>query len=784
MSYENPQPICDVAGDYTVFLPLTAEQAAAGVVQVAASKEHPAYLFTTLDGMLKYLQRNNIDCKYYVRIPLLYNHHVRCTQFYFYRDGEHMYDKTYYSVLQTTPFGFTFTFAYSVQTNQPELCTTEGKDFSNQIMLKSISKIGGNIVSAPANVTATYLYFRFLHETRRHISLVNQCAEKFQPYMDEKLYNILMSNVPMHDIDKTYNINIIGNYAPYNAAFYTDLGVKVTPECKVLRDGIAWEEHYQFSGHHPEHWAAVVSDDQPVDASKMPLYYVAEMVADWMAVGLIMNNTATEWFNKANGKKWTFTIEQTQLIKSLLAHESDIIKDVIVPEGYADPEPLAERLTVAVKDKQTFVRPEGVLFYGNHSGLSQAIPGEGGRLFYLTSNLSLAAFYAVTKKDILQGANVPDRFHTKFNAGKCVVFIDPAAKQIRVSGLVIRHDSKKLADAIEAGEVKEFGSTKGMVYTANFGDLDDDKLQRASGLYGSNVYTYAGLSVPIHEFMSVEVEWQLSRGVAEIENLACDYRACPGVENLSHVKEELLNIEGSLEAIGENTKLPNFGTPEYAAKRKKVTDHLLKHMKMLDPAGDNFKRYNDMLSKMSDKAFHRFMVYVKEGTDQIHIQMPNMKSRLDMESILKTADALGVNFFHRLWLEDDITGKTFLTNEPYPIFKVPVRRQQQFLEEKLSVPDNDTTIDGLSGQVTGPDQASAISNPEIRVLHTRGLERTLLELVKVRGGDIHAYGDFRRQLEENGVGELEKLDGMSTARSAVVAGILLECMHIGNNFTG
>ena len=185
---------------------------------------------------------------------------------------------------------------------------------------------------------------------------------------------------------------------------------------------------------------------------------------------------------------------------------------------------------------------------------------------------------------------------------------------------------------------------------------------------------------------------------------------------------------------------------------------------------------------MTDKAFDEFMHLVKDGKYQLHITMPNMDSNLRMEHILKAADTVGVEFFHKLWLDDPVTGKRYLTPKAYPVFKVPVRRQQQFLDEKMSVPDGDTTIDGLSGQVTGPDKASAISNPEIRILHTRGLEKTLIEDVKVRGGDIHSYGEFRRQMEETGVGEISKLDPGSRARSAVIVDILLQGKHLDNNF--
>ena len=259
------------------------------------------------------------------------------------------------------------------------------------------------------------------------------------------------------------------------------------------------------------------------------------------------------------------------------------------------------------------------------------------------------------------------------------------------------------------------------------------------------------------------------------------YGEIVGVDNIMGI-ESLLPYDCTEQEDEEVVVSTEALSDQIDVRRKKVTDYIIKVVNQLDPSGKNGKKYEEFFGKMTDKAFDEFMHLVKDGKYQLHITMPNMDSNLRMEHILKAADTVGVEFFHRLWLDDPVTGKRYLTPKAYPVFKVPVRRQQQFLDEKMSVPDGDTTIDGLSGQVTGPDKASAISNPEIRILHTRGLEKTLIEDVKVRGGDIHSYGEFRRQMEETGVGEISKLDPGSRARSAVIVDILLQGKHLDNNF--
>ena len=136
---------------------------------------------------------------------------------------------------------------------------------------------------------------------------------------------------------------------------------------------------------------------------------------------------------------------------------------------------------------------------------------------------------------------------------------------------------------------------------------------------------------------------------------------------------------------------------------------------------------------------------------------------------------------HRLWLPDPVTGRKFLTNEQYMVIRIPIRRAQQEVDKKLSVPESDVHIDALTGQVTGPDKAGSISTVEMRALHTRGLGTVLQEYVRVRGGDLTAYGDFKRQLEETGEVSMAQLDPTTRSRSSVITGVLFRSILLDNN---
>ena len=252
----------------------------------------------------------------------------------------------------------------------------------------------------------------------------------------------------------------------------------------------------------------------------------------------------------------------------------------------------------------------------------------------------------------------------------------------------------------------------------------------------------------------------------------------PAVESLEvHVDSEPQPSTEQLGSSMEATTAPS----KIAQKKKKILDYICKLCDTMEPSGLNSKRYRQIIGQMNDKEFDQFMNYMKEGKWQLHIVAPNMIVNLQNEDLLKACDLIGLKLFHKVWMYDKVTGRKYLTDNEYMFVKLPVRRQQQFLDEKISVPDNDRSIDGLTGQVTGDSRSCAITNPEIHILAARGLDKTLQELVNVRGGNVHGYNEFRRMLEETGEADLDALDPNSKTRVSVVGKVLLQSMMIDTN---
>lgn len=221
--------------------------------------------------------------------------------------------------------------------------------------------------------------------------------------------------------------------------------------------------------------------------------------------------------------------------------------------------------------------------------------------------------------------------------------------------------------------------------------------------------------------------------------------------------------------------------PHKDPQRKPTEALILKTISTLDHSGSNTKRYQELFSKYSDIQFRSFMEGIREGKIKLVLYVPNMKLNLKSVNIFKAATDLGLKLFERLRLWDSTTQRFYITPQEYPVLLLPVRRLKQFLVSKISVPNSDTKIDAFSGQVVKPDKGSSISSVEMQTILSKGLKVSIAELIRVRGGDIHNYANFKSQLEDTGTVSMNIIDDDSRARSSVILGTYFKAAHIDNN---
>ncbi|EKD22608.1 MAG: Virion structural protein [uncultured bacterium] len=220
--------------------------------------------------------------------------------------------------------------------------------------------------------------------------------------------------------------------------------------------------------------------------------------------------------------------------------------------------------------------------------------------------------------------------------------------------------------------------------------------------------------------------------------------------------------------------------------RKKAEDFIISYIEKLLPKSGNREIYFELFASMSDKQFDDFMKALEDGTKRLAIIAPNLAdSKLSINNNLAIADELGHNFFERIWMVDSNSSgdvPPYLSPLPYLIVDLPLRRQAQLLVKKVSIPENNRSIDDFTGQPTGASKGSKISYPEIQILSAINLEESLVELLKVRGGDLGSFDAANDSISKTGGFSLKAIEHLGTGViSTQTLHTLLTAMHLKNS---
>lgn len=208
--------------------------------------------------------------------------------------------------------------------------------------------------------------------------------------------------------------------------------------------------------------------------------------------------------------------------------------------------------------------------------------------------------------------------------------------------------------------------------------------------------------------------------------------------------------------------------------RKKVEAFILKWVGKYDLSGENSKIYKKMFADMSDKQLEEL---VKKP---IPIYAPNGgNTDIDHMRGIEICRELGTDPEQYCWLTDPKTGAVSRTTHKHLVLPVPVRRQTQLIQKKVSIAKHNRTIDKATGQVTGPSKGSRFSFPQVYTMFAKGYDSTIREFMQTRGGDIKAGKIIDRNIRQNGHSS-QKFDGYDRThvKSTKVLGILFKTCHI------
>lgn len=220
-----------------------------------------------------------------------------------------------------------------------------------------------------------------------------------------------------------------------------------------------------------------------------------------------------------------------------------------------------------------------------------------------------------------------------------------------------------------------------------------------------------------------------------------------------------------------------------ARNRKAMEEYILKAVRKMDVTGRTYDVLKEQFAKMDDKRFHLWYLDIKDGKDYIPIYMENhMDGKgITTEHALDVCEEYGINIFQRYWYRNPATGVKALSNKPVPFIHLMVRRQIETLLNKISVSEDNSRVDTLTGQPI--DGASAITQPESLVYLEKGLEGSLVEKLKYRGGDIEGGRLFDKSLIDTGrVSTTQLMEQHNTSTRVVqTADIYLTGAHYETN---
>jgi hypothetical protein len=219
-----------------------------------------------------------------------------------------------------------------------------------------------------------------------------------------------------------------------------------------------------------------------------------------------------------------------------------------------------------------------------------------------------------------------------------------------------------------------------------------------------------------------------------------------------------------------------------AGNRKAATAEVLNVMESLLPGSANTALWKARLESMSDKQFEDFIVGLEQGTTRLSIISPNFEEgvKLEVPRNLKLAEEWGHEFFEHLWMYD-ADGRRYLSPIKYLIIDLPLRRQAQHLIKKISIPEDNRSVDDLTGQPTGKSKGSKLSYPEMQVLAALGLDHSIIEMIKYRGGDIKGFNAMNQDIENTGSVSQAQIEPRSGGvESTKTLHTILTAMHLSN----
>ena len=188
-------------------------------------------------------------------------------------------------------------------------------------------------------------------------------------------------------------------------------------------------------------------------------------------------------------------------------------------------------------------------------------------------------------------------------------------------------------------------------------------------------------------------------------------------------------------------------------KRKRIEKLVYDVFTALDPTGANTARYQDMLGKMKDAEFDKFIKeLLSNENNYLILDMADYERDLKMENVEAAAKVLGIPLYEYI-VKPHVNGdieNPVVSKFPVPVMYLHMKRMQQMVNKKNSTSIESSKRNMLTGQVTGEDKNSRSSDMENLNLVAINANETLKELLGPRADDNVMKNEMLQQIALTG----------------------------------
>jgi hypothetical protein len=190
-------------------------------------------------------------------------------------------------------------------------------------------------------------------------------------------------------------------------------------------------------------------------------------------------------------------------------------------------------------------------------------------------------------------------------------------------------------------------------------------------------------------------------------------------------------------------------------KRKKIESMIYSVFDRLDRSGENTTHYKEFFKAMNDTQFSKFMTtFLADEDEHFYLNVLPYGGEPTLQEIQKAADVLKIPLKEEV-VFDHLGG--IKTRAAVPVGYMFLKRHQQLLSKGNQVTTDIKKRNSKTGQVTGDDKASRLSDLDSSSLQTINADKIVKEFVTARADDMEAKSQLYGNIAQEGFASMAEI---------------------------